>query len=367
MKWASRGSLPFMKMLYPRKIDDVLWHSATSRFSKSILVKMPRLPTIRVIGSQFISTRLPFLLGVSLVGAVMVLIRSLLYLLHALCSLHLSVILSIGSWMVSGGQFSPRMTPLGFFVHRGLSQGAQSTNRAAIGTNGCAGDPRARWLIHEGHELIRKAGHGAANADATHIGAAADSSHPAALGNIAVHNRPPASQLHDALRGAVHLGKVALLIVASSIAALMDGPAEQPRGTQLIVKRNHGRQSRHLVEQVEHGFHEVVGLHRASRNVDDGQAGFGLPVPAEIIRQTHRACGIALHGMNPAVGSTCSASNHRQGFRCQTVDPLVSGNRLAGFWIGSERRPVPFLFYLFVGDRAFDHKDERLELALLGH
>src|ERR1700729_2341688 len=56
MKWASRGSLPFMKMLYPRKMDDVLWHSAPCRFSKSILVKMPRLPTMRVIGSQFIST-----------------------------------------------------------------------------------------------------------------------------------------------------------------------------------------------------------------------------------------------------------------------------------------------------------------------
>ena len=56
MKCASRGSFPFMKMLYPRKIDDVLWHSATSLLSKSILVKMPRLPTIRVIGSQFIST-----------------------------------------------------------------------------------------------------------------------------------------------------------------------------------------------------------------------------------------------------------------------------------------------------------------------
>ena len=63
-----------MKMLYPRKMDEVLWHSTTCLFSKSILVKMPRLPTIRVIGSQFISTRLPFLLGASFVGAVIVLI-----------------------------------------------------------------------------------------------------------------------------------------------------------------------------------------------------------------------------------------------------------------------------------------------------
>src|ERR1700735_1201825 len=79
MKCASRGSLPFMKMLYPRKMDEVLWHSTTWRFSKSMLVKMPRLPTIRVIGSQFISTRFPFLPGISFVGAVIVLIRSLLF------------------------------------------------------------------------------------------------------------------------------------------------------------------------------------------------------------------------------------------------------------------------------------------------
>src|SRR5580704_16441670 len=74
MKWASRGSFPFMKMLYPRKIDEVLWHSATRRFSKSILVKIPRLPTIRVIGSQFISTKFLDLVGVSLLTPAIVLI-----------------------------------------------------------------------------------------------------------------------------------------------------------------------------------------------------------------------------------------------------------------------------------------------------
>src|SRR5579863_8170917 len=78
MKCASRGSFPFMKMLYPRKIDEVLWHSATSRFSKSILVKIPRLPTIRVIGSQFISTRLRFLCSTCSGACVNVLIVVLL-------------------------------------------------------------------------------------------------------------------------------------------------------------------------------------------------------------------------------------------------------------------------------------------------
>src|SRR5271170_6564464 len=98
MKCASRGSLPFMKMLYPRKMDEVLWHSTTWRLSKSILVKMPRLPTIRVIGSQFISTRFFDLLGTSLVGAVIVLIRSLLMLCAS--SVGLNKIVDGSRWSV---------------------------------------------------------------------------------------------------------------------------------------------------------------------------------------------------------------------------------------------------------------------------
>src|SRR5271155_2992778 len=104
-----------MKMLYPRKIDEVLWHSTTWRFSKSILVKMPRLPTMRVIGSQFISTRFFDLLGTSLVGAVIVLIdRS--FVLSVDLSTVFYVASSVRSRMVSRGQLSPWMTPLGFFV-----------------------------------------------------------------------------------------------------------------------------------------------------------------------------------------------------------------------------------------------------------
>jgi hypothetical protein len=45
-----------MKTLNPRKIDDVLLHSITCRLAKSIFVWIPRLPTMRVIGSHDIST-----------------------------------------------------------------------------------------------------------------------------------------------------------------------------------------------------------------------------------------------------------------------------------------------------------------------
>src|SRR5580693_2337796 len=226
-----------MKMLYPRKMDDVLWHSTTWRFSKSILVKMPRLPTILVIGSQFISTRFPFLPETSFVGAVIVLIRSLL----------MPVCLSVSSWMVSGGQFRARMAPLGLFVDRGLSHGSQGTNRAPIGADSCAGNLCPRRFIHEGHKLVGESGHGAADADAAHVGAATDSGHPATFGNVAVHDWPPASQLHNALWGSVHFGEIALLVVTGSITALVHGLAEQPSWPQLVVERNHGRQSSHLI------------------------------------------------------------------------------------------------------------------------
>src|SRR5580704_102242 len=109
MKCASRGSLPFMKMLYPRKIDEVLWHSATCRFSKSILVKIPRLPTMRVIGSQFISTSFLDLVGVSVIVPVNVLIGWLLSLL-------------IGPGVVAGGQLGARMPPFGLLIEARIGE-----------------------------------------------------------------------------------------------------------------------------------------------------------------------------------------------------------------------------------------------------
>src|SRR5580698_7365990 len=121
MKCASRGSLPFMKMLYPRKIDEVLWHSATCRFSKSILVKIPRLPTMRVIGSQFISTSFLDLVGVSVRVPVSVLIRSLLCLL-------------VSTRMIAGGQLGTRVPPSRLLIEARISERAERSERAAIDT-----------------------------------------------------------------------------------------------------------------------------------------------------------------------------------------------------------------------------------------
>src|ERR1043165_3655296 len=91
--------------------------------------------------------------------------------------------------------------------------------------------PRIR--IHERHELVREAGHRAADADAADVRAAADPGHPAALGHVAVDDRAPAADLHQALGRVVVGGEVALLVVAGAVAALMDGLAEDPGGSEL--------------------------------------------------------------------------------------------------------------------------------------
>src|SRR4030088_1592539 len=113
MKWASRGSLPFIKMLYPRKIDEVLWHSATCLLAKSILVKMPRLPTIRVMGSQFISTSCLGLTGTSFCGAIVVRIAMTPY------------EFLIRSGVVTGGKLGPAVPPFWLFVDRTIGQASQ--------------------------------------------------------------------------------------------------------------------------------------------------------------------------------------------------------------------------------------------------
>src|ERR1700691_4299333 len=112
MKCASRGSLPFMKMLYPRKMEEVLKHSATCLLSKSILVKIPKLPTMRVIGSQFISTRFRPFVGVTAPGCKVVAIDFVLLTL-------------VGPRPVAGSELEAAMTPLRLFVNCRVGEPAQ--------------------------------------------------------------------------------------------------------------------------------------------------------------------------------------------------------------------------------------------------
>src|SRR5919112_2419624 len=169
---------------------------------------MPRLPTMRVIGSQAISTR------PSPVPA-----RSVVVIVPPL---------PVGT--VAGGQLSAGLAPLRLLVHRLGGDVTQGADDRAVHAAGRGRHLAAGRLVHERHELVREPGHGAADADAAHIRAAADAVEPAPLGDIALDHRAPAPELHDALGRAVLGGEVALLVIAGPVAALVHGHAEQPGG-----------------------------------------------------------------------------------------------------------------------------------------
>src|SRR5277367_3232497 len=104
-------------------------------------------------------------------------------------------------------------------------------NRASVRHYRAGRQQRTRRLIHKRHKLIGKSWHGTTDANPADIRAAADSIHPAALPNVALHHRPPASQLHDARWRAVFLRELRLLVISPAVASLVHRGAEKPRGT----------------------------------------------------------------------------------------------------------------------------------------
>src|SRR3978361_33231 len=167
---------------------------------------MPRLPTMRVIGSHAISTRSVFW-PVLCFGAVAVMARPL----------------SERGGLVAVLELTPLPPPLRFLVD-GLGRDvAQFADDHPVGTARGAGDLAAGRGVHERHELVREAGHRAADADAADVGAAPDTVDPAALGDVALDDRAPAPELHQALGGAVLGRELALLVVAATVTALGHG------------------------------------------------------------------------------------------------------------------------------------------------
>ena len=140
----------------------------------------------------------------------------------------------------------------------------------------------------------------------------------------------------------------------------MDRAAKQPCGPQRLVERNHRGASSGHVKQIEQGFHEVVGLDGTAGDADDGDFGFGSPLPAEIVGQTHAAGGIALHRMDSTIGGAGAHGDYGPGMRREPVDPLAGGDGLTGCRVGAERGPIAFALIVFVGNGAFDDENERL-------
>src|SRR5262245_11756335 len=142
--------------------------------------------------------------------------------------------------------------------------------------------------------------------------------------------------------------------------------AEEPCRSQLIIKRNHGRETRCLIKQVEKSLHKIVGLNRAARHINYRDAGPRAKVPAKIIGQPHAARCVPGHRMNPSIGRAGSSGNDRPRFWRQSINPFTRGNGLARIGVGTLSRPISCFLDSFVWNRSFDDEDERIDLSSFG-
>src|SRR3954454_5785238 len=198
---------------------------------------MPRLPTIRVIGSHDMSTILPAS-GVTFSRTAM-----------------FPRLLVAPAGAVAGGELVAVVAPARLLVDGLVRDAAQLADHRPVALDESRRDAAAGGRVHERHELVGEAGHRAADADAADVGAATDAGHPPALGHVAVDDGAPAADLDLALWRVVVLGEVALLVVAGAVAALVHGLAEQPLRAQGLVERDRGREPGGLVEQPGQRLH----------------------------------------------------------------------------------------------------------------
>src|SRR5262249_29326420 len=159
---------------------------------------------------------------------------------------------------------------------------------------GEGGDGRAGRRLVERTELVGKTRHGAPDAHAACPHAPTHVIDGTALHDVAVDNRAPAADLHEALWVAVAFAEDALFVEPGPRAAMMDRCAKEPSGPAELVER---RQRPQALQEEEHGEHrlgEVVPLWRTPRDVDHGQTEGAPVILAEEVHETHGAGGIAL-------------------------------------------------------------------------
>src|SRR6201997_1111706 len=154
---------------------------------------MPRLPTIRVIGSHAISTSWP--------GSRFAWDGSGMIVVIELCSLSSADAASrLPGAACARREFVALVSPLGLFVHGACGDTAQVADQRAIQSRRGGGNLAARWLVHEWHELVREPGHGAPDADAADVRAATDAVQPSPFGHVAFDHWAPAAQFDNAFR-----------------------------------------------------------------------------------------------------------------------------------------------------------------------
>src|SRR5690606_13513094 len=128
----------------------------------------------------------------------------------------------------AGLQGGAGLTPPGFLVDGAAGDVPQAADDRAVQGRRRRRDLAARRFVHERHELVREARHGAPDADAADVRATADAVDPPALRHIALDYWSPTAKFHNAFRRSVLGGEVTLLVVARPVAPLVHRLAEQP-------------------------------------------------------------------------------------------------------------------------------------------
>src|ERR1700722_2508969 len=174
--------------------------------------------------------------------------------------------------IVTGLIFASVIAPLGLFVERAVGDLAETADQSPIGLDENGRDAAARRLVHERHELVRETGHGAADADAADIRAAANTGDPATLGHVALHHGAPAADLHKAFARTVLLRKIGLLVIGATIATLVYRRSEKPSRPAMTINGNHRGEAGELPQQVQESLHEIVRLDRTPGDIHDWQS-----------------------------------------------------------------------------------------------
>ena len=129
---------------------------------------------------------------------------------------------------VTRGEFRSCMPPSRFLADGVIGDAAQLANEPAVNPAGKRRNRRPGRLVHERHEFVGESRHGAANANPAHVRTAADTVHPSALGDVAIHHRPPTPDLDQALGRTIFPRKIALLIIACAVTSFVDRFAKKP-------------------------------------------------------------------------------------------------------------------------------------------
>src|SRR5215470_4298039 len=130
----------------------------------------------------------------------------------------------------------------------------EAPDHPAHALGGQGGEGGAGGRLVERTELVGKSRHRAPDANTARPHAAAHVIDGAALHDVAVDDRAPTADLHEALRVAIVLGEQALLVVSSPVAAVVNGLAEEPCGSSELVE---GGQRPQALQEQEYGEYRL--------------------------------------------------------------------------------------------------------------